>query len=193
MHTPPQSNNPFRASMLVVDESQEQQQQQQEQQQVLPPSLTSPAPLLYKTPSTTTTITPEPRVSNESEDLANAKTATASTTSIPMDPTRKDKEVIITIHDTDSCTLMPAEPPSCAIKPSRQSCALNRHSTDGRRSMRCSMQVDETGMWPARRMMQKEAANKKRLWMWGKVLIAVLIIGVAVAVGLGISKAVNKK
>jgi hypothetical protein len=178
MHTPsssspPQSNNPFRASMLADSSSSPQNL----------PSPTPPPPL-YKTPSTTTTLAEPAR---GSEDLADAQTetGTVSTASLPMQPICKDKEVIITVHDTTPASVQQQQQPaSVAVKTAR-------NSTD-RRSMRCSMQVDESGMWPARRLLQKEEADRKRLWMWGKILIGVLIIGVAVAVGLGISKAVSK-
>ncbi|KAI5850051.1 hypothetical protein BZA05DRAFT_67381 [Tricharina praecox] len=191
MGSPPQSNNPFRASMLPPPEEYsepEQEHQPQEQPQQPLSSTIASCPPIYKSPSTTTTIAEAPRFSQESypaSDLANARTATVSTTSLPMASTTmqtpKDKEVVITVHHTTSQVTMPTEPPP----------TMPRKSCVGDRS-RISMQVDESGMWPARRLLQKQHADKKRMWIFIKIGIAMLIIGVAVAVGLGISKAVRK-
>jgi len=189
MGSPPQSNNPFRASMLPPPEYSEleQERQLQEQQQQSRPSPIASCPPVYKTPSTATTFAEEPRFSQEgypASDLANARTATVSTSSLPMATTAmeapKDKEAMVTVDHTTSQVSMPTEPPP----------TLPRKSCVGDRT-RCSMQVDESGMWPARRMLQKQHADKKRMWIFIKLGIAMLIIGVAVAVGLGISKAVR--
>jgi hypothetical protein len=169
-------------------EPEQDRQLREQQQQDLPSPIASLSPV-HKSPSTTTTIVEAPRFSQESYppcDLANARTATVSNTSLPMALTTmeapKDKEVVITVHHTTSQVSMPTEP---APSVPRKSCAGDR--------TRCSMQVDESGMWPARRLLQKQRADKKRMWIFIKIGIAMLIIGVAVAVGLGISKAVRKK
>ena len=119
--------------------------------------------------------------------------------SLPIAPESlpKDKEVVITVHDSSLQASMPspAEPVPCypaaagAAAEPRPSCvgAASR-SGDG---VRCSMQLEECGMWPARRTLQKRAASKKRLWMWLKIAIGLCILAAAVAVGLGISKAVK--
>jgi len=147
----------------------------------------SPSAALYKTPSTSTTIAEEPCFSqdNYQSDLVNSQTATVSVNSLPMETLPKDKEVVITVHNEAS---MPTEPPPCHKSPRQSGVSGSRGE-----NIRCSMQVEECGMWPARRMLQKQAADKKRLWMWIKIGIAILILGAAVAVGLGISKAVHAK
>ncbi|KAF8544685.1 hypothetical protein BDD12DRAFT_434714 [Trichophaea hybrida] len=181
----PQSNNPFRASMLPSPDHPVEPRATTPSPE-LPP--TPPTPL-YKTPSTSTTIAEELRFSQDIDqaDLANTQTATVSVTSLPMETLPKNKDVVITIHGSLSEASMPSEPPPCHKSP-RQSGAGSRGE-----GMRPSMQMEECGMWPARRMLQKQAADKKRLWMWLKIVIAILILGAAVAVGMGISKAVNAK
>jgi hypothetical protein len=98
----------------------------------------------------------------------------------------KVDDVVITIHKTVSQTSVPQQPSPCA-DPSRRSMGAG----GDRRSLRCSMQIDECAMWPARREMQKEHARKKRLWIYFKIIAAIIIVGGAVAVGLGISTAVR--
>jgi len=148
------------------------------------PALAAPdqAGQLYKTHSATTTLTPRP---SQDSELATTKTATTSITSLPMEDSKapKTEEVVITVHDTPSEISMPQEPARC-VKPGRKSMI-------GGFGGRKSMQLEYTSMWPARRVIQKQYRDKKRMWMWIKIAIAILIIGGAAAIGVGISHAVN--
>lgn len=71
---------------------------------------------------------------------------------------------------------------------------INSASTDMRPSMavpRPSVQADKCTMWPAHRQQEKKRISNKRQTMWIKVVIAVVIVVGAVALGLGITKAVR--
>ncbi|CCX34496.1 hypothetical protein FPQ18DRAFT_91558 [Pyronema domesticum] len=172
--TPPQSNNPFRSSMLPSSSS---------STSLDPPSPDSLSPPLQKTPSTSTTIYEDQ--DRPSSDITTSHTIAASMESLPTlaRPIKDqlDKEIVITIHPTTADSSQLQEPQPCLKQPGRPSMQVPR----------CSMQVEECGMWPARRMIQKQQRDKKRMWIWIKIGIAILILAAAVAVGLGISKAVK--
>jgi hypothetical protein len=95
----------------------------------------------------------------------------------------KTEEVVITVHDTPSEISVPQEPAQCVKS--------GRKSVVGGCGDRKSMQLEDCSMWPARRMIQKQYRDKKRMWMWIKIAIAILIIGGAAAIGVGISHAVK--
>ncbi|KAI5812494.1 hypothetical protein BZA77DRAFT_359246 [Pyronema omphalodes] len=176
--TPPQSNNPFRSSMLPLSSS---------STSLDPQSPDSLSPPLQKTPSTSTTIYEDQDQDKDrpSNDMTTSPTLAASMESLPTlarpikDPL--DKEIVITIHPTTADSSQLQEPQPCLKQSGRASMQVPR----------CSMQVEECGMWPARRMVQKQQRDKKRMWIWIKIGIAILIIAAAVAIGLGISKAVK--
>ncbi|KAI5779542.1 hypothetical protein EDC01DRAFT_304769 [Geopyxis carbonaria] len=180
----PQSNNPFRQSMLPPTA----------EEPSSPSSLTPASNHLYtfNNTSAATTVAAETRPSHDScgGDLANAKTVTGSINSLemqPLPPKAKEGDVVITIHDSTSQTSVPVGDALPYTKSPRASMACG----GDRRSMRASMQVDQCTMWPARRQNEKANMAKKRRWMWIKIAIALIIIIGAVALGLGITKAVT--
>lgn len=166
----PQSNNPFRESMTIDPAS--------SSTHSLPPPL-SPRLPLYKTPSTTTTIAEEPEQDRPSNETTRTVVAPCLTLgSLPMEKLDKDDE---------AATVTVVLPPACARPSGDRRPSIERRPSN----MRCSMQAEDEGMWPSRRRLQKQKNENKRMWTLIKIGIAVLIIGAAVAIGLGISKAVK--
>ena len=86
-----------------------------------------------------------------------------------------DGHILITVHSTDSATSTPPQTGSThpthrlSLDPGKENCT----------------------MWPALRFTQKAKFKSRRTWIIIKVTIAVVIVVGAVAIGLGISKAVN--
>lgn len=85
-----------------------------------------------------------------------------------------DGHILITIQSTDSAV---TTPPHTGVLPT------HRMSMDPAQ--------EQCNMWPALRLAQKSRIKSKRTWIIIKVSIAVIIVVGAVAVGLGISKAVK--
>ena len=85
-----------------------------------------------------------------------------------------DGHILITIQSTDSAST----PPGTGTLP------MHRLSID-------PVSREPCNMWPALRFTQKARIRSKRTWTIIKVAIAVVIVIGAVAVGLGISKAVS--
>ncbi|KAI5807510.1 hypothetical protein DFH27DRAFT_608277 [Peziza echinospora] len=88
-----------------------------------------------------------------------------------------DGHILITIHSRDSQASSPSPPQTAGPPPTHKM------------SMDASQQ--NCNMWPAIRFTQKARFKSKRRWIALKVGIAVVIVIGAVAIGLGISKAVN--
>ena len=57
----------------------------------------------------------------------------------------------------------------------------------------CGRRSGSGNMWPALRFAQKDKVRRGRRWVVVKVVVAVVIVVGAVAVGLGISKAVRDR
>ena len=197
------SNNPFRNSFVAPDD-------ENTSSRSLPP----PSHPLQKSPSTTTTILEE----DESEGMAQQRqfswtgsTARSSSPSPVPPPTppptgplpaipqgepnyppaayildgnksksssvaggTNDGHILITIQSTGSSA---STPPHTGTLPT------HRLSMDPAQ--------EHCNMWPALRSTQKSRIKNKRTWIIIKVAIATVIVVGAVAVGLGISKAVN--
>ncbi|KAF8422935.1 hypothetical protein EV426DRAFT_153623 [Tirmania nivea] len=197
------SNNPFRNSFVSSDD-------ENTSSRSLPP----PSHPLQKSPSTTTTILEE----DESEAMTQQRqfswtgsTGRSSSPSPVPPPTppptgplpaipqgepnfpstayildgnksksssvaggTNDGHILITIQSTGSST---STPPHTGIPPT------HRLSMDPAQ--------EHCNMWPALRSTQKSRIKSKRTWIIIKVAIATVIVVGAVAVGLGISKAVN--
>ncbi|KAF8431158.1 hypothetical protein BGX38DRAFT_357639 [Terfezia claveryi] len=175
------SNNPFRNSFVASDD-------ENTSSRSLPP----PSHPLQKSPSTTTTILEE----DESEAMSQQRqfswtgsTARSSPPSpvppptppptgplpaIPQAGGTNDGHILITIQSTGS---------SASTVPHTGTIPTHRLSIDPAQ--------EHCNMWPALRSTQKSRIKSKRTWIIIKVAIATVIVVGAVAVGLGISKAVN--
>lgn len=181
-----QSNNPYRRSMppqpppLAAG--------QQYQLSAYGPSSPvddSPpqSPPLVKFPSSTTTIAEEP----ESELVHQHEHSRTPTPTIVVkgcdDKECKDKDgadkVVITIHPTTSTSTVQQHEYPMPIR-------TNTHPHP-RQSM--SADAKPCQVWPARRFMQKQVMQKKTKWIIIKVVLALIFVIGAVAIGLGISKA----
>ncbi|KAF8464643.1 hypothetical protein BDZ91DRAFT_250842 [Kalaharituber pfeilii] len=185
------SNNPFRHSFNADGDN-----------NTFARSLPPASHPLQKSPSTTTTIMEE----DESEHISQHRQLSGMTAispslippptppptgplpepptayvldsnknkSAPSDGTG-DGHILITIQSTGSSASTP--PHTGNIHPN------NRMSVD--------VSQQNCNMWPALRLAKKTEFKSKRRWIIIKVAIAAIIVVGAVAVGLGISKAVN--
>lgn len=78
------------------------------------------------------------------------------------------------------------------IQPGSASSLAQVGTTTNQYNHRFSMEtVDDPGMWPPRKFLQKRVMKKKRVRIALKVTLAVVIIVGAAAIGLGINKAVQ--
>jgi len=198
------SNNPFRNSFLTPDD--------ENTSSRAPPQ--PPSHPLQKSPSTTTTIfeEDESEVMTQQEQFScTGRTARSSPPSPVPPPTPPPTGPLPTIPQGE-----PNYPPAAYIldgdKSKSSSVAggtndghilITIQSTGSSASTpphtgtlpthRLSMDPiqEHCNMWPALRSTQKSRIKSKRTWTIIKVAIATVIVVGAVAVGLGISKAVN--
>ncbi|KAL7269562.1 hypothetical protein RUND412_007774 [Rhizina undulata] len=210
----PQSNNPFRRSMSPPQGS-------MHQLSTLSPQESLTAPALSKTHSASTSIPEEPELEAASgtyppnlqfsnppgttitpypTTLTRTTTSSSTSSTSPMPspiaaappvitdpPKAHDGSIVITIHPTSSASSVP--PTQSAYNPPRNSISAHPHP---RQSIQVDGGASQCAVWPARRYLQKQVSKDKRLWIAIKVLLVLVFVGGAVAIGLGISKTVNK-
>lgn len=161
------SNNPFRSSMKPPQTD----------------DLPAAPPLLQKTYSTTSTIVgqreSEDQNSQKGGDMTRSTTVAGSAISArsSVDDPLKTEPFVITIND---------DPSQCSIqKPLAAECRPGV-------TKRCSMMnMEEDGKWRSMKDVNKTSSYNKRRRMIIKIVVAAVIVIGAVAIGLGISKAVR--